>query len=138
MKCIKNKHLYIYYLLVQTLHLVMLITIFVGGFEKYLPYLSTDLLPSQILLLGISGFIDLFFSTPLGIIGSILALRSEKKRKVLAISVIFLWASALIYELALLINYPTRIFSVNLVFHILFLPVVLLSYRIVKKIINHR
>jgi hypothetical protein len=138
MKCIKNKHLYIYYLLVQTLHLVMLITIFVGGFEKYLPYLSTDLLPSQILLLGISGFIDLFFSTPLGIIGSILALRSEKKRKVLAISVIFLWASALIYELALLINYPTHIFSVNLVFHILFLPVVLLSYRIVKKIINHR
>lgn len=133
MKFIKNQHLYIYYLLIQALHLTMLIILFVDGFENYLPYLSSDLLPVQITLLRISAYIDLIFSTPLGMIGGMLALTSEKKKRVLAISLIFLWASALIYELALLLNYPERLRSVNLLFHILFLPMILLSYRLMKK-----
>lgn len=133
MKRIKNSHLYGYYLLIQALHLVMLVIIFLDGFEKYLPYVSSDLLPLQASMLRISGYIDLFLSAPLGIVGSILALRDEKHDNFLTISVTFLWVSAIVYETALLLNYPARLLSVNLLFHLLFLPVVLLSYRLVRK-----
>lgn len=124
------KILIYYYGILQAFHLVMNFFVIFGDTEKYLGML-TDKADS---LLMTSAYLDFFAASPLGVLFVIgFLMKKHWAHEVGLTSLSLAMISAVIYEYALISNGVWEMSGVNLVFTIVFAPVVLLFVLVLTK-----
>ncbi len=128
------KYLVIYYGIVQTLHLILnIFPLFVDSYY-YAGIVSNNLTAEGRNLLLVSSLIDFLVSSPFGIIFSYRWLKGKKNAKYFAfISFLGAGVSAIYYEYILLKAGAWELTPINIIFHLMFIPVGLLIFLLLEE-----
>ena len=122
-----------YYGLLQIAHLLMnFVVLFVS--PELVMQASPLLTASQAHYFMITSLVDFVFASPLAIVGAGFLFTQYKKVSVwlTSLSLIFAWLTAIAYVLLLFVFHAFVVNTTNLVFGLLFIPVIILTVLIIS------